>query len=179
MRAASSCEFKPFMEYAGSYALFNYRLVDPAAGLASDNLRLIRAFEHGLDPTSSEAGFVLVHIEMVKNSGPLVAGAVACLDACAAHLTPSTSSESLPPRQALNTALSTVLSALQKINATMETMWSRSRPTHYTSFRTFIFGITSRTSPTKLSIAVPSSPLPYFFLVLAREGSSTTHSKPY
>jgi indoleamine 2,3-dioxygenase len=134
---------------------------------------LIRAFEHGLDPTSSEAGFVLVHIEMVKNSGPLVAGAVACLDACASHLAPSPSSDSLPPRQALNTALSTVLSALQKINATMETMWSRSRPTQYTSFRTFIFGITSRMSAPNLSIPTPFSHLPSSFLVLAPDG--TTH----
>ncbi|KAK4121091.1 hypothetical protein N657DRAFT_135863 [Parathielavia appendiculata] len=143
-KCADLCGFKPFMEYAGSYALFNYRLVDPSAGLASSNLRLIRAFEHGLDPTSSEAGFVLVHIEMVKHSGPLVAGAVACIEACASSLTPSALPESPPPRQALNAALSTVLSSLQKINATMETMWSRSRPTEYTSFRTFIFGITSQ-----------------------------------
>ena len=53
------------MEYAGSYALYNYRLVDPRKGLEYSNLRLIRAFEHGLDPTSSEAGFVLVHVDSV------------------------------------------------------------------------------------------------------------------
>jgi indoleamine 2,3-dioxygenase len=58
----------PFMEYAGSYALFNYRLEDPKLGLEYNNLRLIRAFEHGLDPASSEAGFVLVHVAMVKVS---------------------------------------------------------------------------------------------------------------
>jgi indoleamine 2,3-dioxygenase len=121
------------MEYAGSYALFNYRLADPSQGLASSNLRLIRAFEHGLDPSSSEAGFVLVHIEMVKHSGPLVAGAVACL-----------SSLSSSSRSALNAGLTQVLTSLQKVNATMETMWARSRPTQYTSFRTFIFGITSQ-----------------------------------
>ena len=40
------------MEYAGSYALFNYRLADPALGMESSNLRLIRAFEYGLDPAS-------------------------------------------------------------------------------------------------------------------------------
>jgi indoleamine 2,3-dioxygenase len=51
------------MEYAGSYALYNYRLNDPAKGLEYSNLRLIRAFEHGLDPASSEAGFVLVHVD--------------------------------------------------------------------------------------------------------------------
>ena len=55
------------MEYAGSYALFNYRLEDPNRGLEYDNLRLIRAFEHGLDPKSSEAGFVLVHVDSKFN----------------------------------------------------------------------------------------------------------------
>ncbi|GAB1313914.1 hypothetical protein MFIFM68171_04124 [Madurella fahalii] len=137
-RCAAICEFQPFMEYAGSYALFNYRLADPALGLDYSNLRLIRAFEHGLDPSSSEAGFVLVHIEMVKHSGPLVAGAVGCLKAAGAGPHPP------PSRADLNAALSTVLTALRKINATMETMWARSRPTSYTSFRTFIFGITSQ-----------------------------------
>ncbi|KAJ4306148.1 hypothetical protein N0V88_000944 [Collariella sp. IMI 366227] len=135
------CGFKPFMEYAGSYALFNYHLVTPSLGLTTpDNVRLIRAFEHGLDPASSEAGFVLVHIEMVKHSGPLVAGAVDCLKACAAHH----HSDDGDARERLNTALQTVLGALKKINETMETMWSRSRPREYTSFRTFIFGITSQ-----------------------------------
>jgi len=51
----SSAGFKPFMEYAGSYALFNYRLEDPSRGLEYDNLRLIRAFEHGLDPKLDES----------------------------------------------------------------------------------------------------------------------------
>jgi indoleamine 2,3-dioxygenase len=133
------------MEYAGSYALFNYRLVDPSAGLTYSNLRLIRAFEHGLDPTSSEAGFVLVHVDMVKNSGPLVAGTMACLDACTAASQPSPSPEArLTNRQSLNAGLTTILSALQRINTVMETMWTKSKPASYTHFRTFIFGITSQ-----------------------------------
>jgi indoleamine 2,3-dioxygenase len=130
------------MEYAGSYALFNYRLEDSSKGLEYSNLRLIRAFEHGLDPSSSEAGFVLVHVDMVKNSGPLVAGALACLDACGAAR--SGPSSSLADRRALNGGLSTILAALRRINAVMETMWAKSRPASYTQFRTFIFGITSQ-----------------------------------
>ena len=63
------------MEYAGSYALYNYKLNDPSQPLIYDNISLIRAFEHGLDSKSSEAGFVLVHIDMVKESGGLVSGA--------------------------------------------------------------------------------------------------------
>lgn len=129
------------MEYAGSYALFNYRLEDPARGLEYDNLRLIRAFEHGLDPTSSEAGFVLVHIDMVRNSGPLVAGTTACLSALS-------SSSSSPPqkerRPAFNAGLRQILGALRRVNGVMESMWAKSKPRAYTSFRTFIFGITSQ-----------------------------------
>ncbi|KAJ4412137.1 hypothetical protein N0V85_003720 [Neurospora sp. IMI 360204] len=151
-KCAEICEFKPFMEYAGSYALFNYHLVDPSLGFSfSDpsNVRLIRAFEHGLDPTSSEAGFVLVHIDMVRHSGPLVAGAVASLDACRRSALSSSSSTDpertrLSARQSLNVSLSQMLAALKQVNATMETMWKRSKPNDYTSFRTFIFGIKSQ-----------------------------------
>jgi indoleamine 2,3-dioxygenase len=135
------------MEYAGSYALFNYRLVDPSLGLRYSNLRLIRAFERGLDPSSSEAGFVLVHVAMVQHSGPLVAGTMACLDACSAAATgPNSSSPDirLQHRLALNAGLRTVVSALEKINTVMNTMWNKSRPESYTEFRTFIFGITSQ-----------------------------------
>lgn len=127
------------MEYAGSYALFNYHLVDPAAGMEYSNLRLIRAFEHGLDPTSSEAGFVLVHIDMVKNTGPLVGGTMKCLEAAS-----SVHTSQVERRTNFNDGLSTIIGALQKINHTMETMWHKSKPTEYTSFRTFIFGITSQ-----------------------------------
>lgn len=131
------------MEYAGSYALYNYRLEDPKQGMDYSNLRLIRAFEHGLDPTSSEAGFVLVHIEMVKHSGPLVKGATSLLSLAADH--PASAPRlPLPQRHAINTALGDILSALGRINTAMETMWSKSRPASYTSFRTFIFGITSQ-----------------------------------
>ncbi|KAG7112621.1 Indoleamine 2 like protein [Verticillium longisporum] len=141
-RCAELTGFKPFMEYAGSYALFNYRLEDPKQGMDYDNLRLIRAFEHGLDPTSSEAGFVLVHIEMVKNSGPLVKGAVSLL-AHAANTSPN-AALSLHQREDINQSLASVLASLRKINAAMETMWAKSKPMSYTSFRTFIFGITSQ-----------------------------------
>jgi indoleamine 2,3-dioxygenase len=121
------------MEYAGSYALFNYRLEDPTQGLEYSNLRLIRAFEHGLDPSSSEAGFVLVHIAMVKESGPLIKGTVDMLEACIAK-----------DRETFNDGLRTVVTGLKNVNAVMNTMWNRSKPQSYTHFRTFIFGITSQ-----------------------------------
>ncbi|KAI1176618.1 indoleamine 2,3-dioxygenase-like protein [Nemania sp. FL0916] len=139
-RCAELTGFKPFMEYAGSYALFNYRLQDADRGLDYDNLRLIRAFEHGLDPTSSEAGFVLVHVDMVKNSGPIIAGTMAALSA----LGDQNVTDPLMQRKTFNDGLSTVLGAMQKVNRVMETMWGKSKPRSYTSFRTFIFGITSQ-----------------------------------
>lgn len=141
-RCAEISGFMPFMEYAGSYALYNYHLVDPARGLEYDNLRLIRAFEHGLHHESSEAGFVLVHIDMVRNSGPLVAGVMQCFESAAK--VGSTLGTSTEIRAEFNQGLESILGAMKKINAVMETMWGKSRPTEYTSFRTFIFGITSQ-----------------------------------
>lgn len=97
------------MEYAGSYALFNYRLEDPALGMEYSNLRLIRAFEHGLNPSSSEAGFVLVHVDMVQNSGLLVEGAVNALSACGDG-----------NRKAFNVGLEGVVEAMVKVNGVMD-----------------------------------------------------------
>ncbi|KAJ4305583.1 hypothetical protein N0V90_001114 [Kalmusia sp. IMI 367209] len=133
VKIAEIAGFKPFMEYAGSYALFNYRLEYPSKGLEYDNLRLVRAFELGLDPSSSEAGFVLVHIAMVKESGPLVKGTVETLEGCAGK-----------DRERFDDGLRTLVGALKNVNAVMNTMWNRSKPQGYTNFRTFIFGITSQ-----------------------------------
>ncbi|KAI8943007.1 hypothetical protein NX059_001045 [Plenodomus lindquistii] len=133
VKVAELAGFKPFMEYAGSYALFNYQFEDPSKGLEYDNLRLIRAFECGLDPTSSEAGFVLVHIAMVKESGALIKGAVETLEGCTGD-----------DRERFDDGLRTLVGGMTKVNAVMNTMWKRSKPSGYTSFRTFIFGITSQ-----------------------------------
>src|ERR1700744_948080 len=96
------------MEYAGSYALYNCRLADPERGLDYDNLRLIRAFENGLDPHSSEAGFVLVHVAMVRRSASLVAGALAALDGCKCG-----------DRATFDEGLAGVVAAMEKVNETM------------------------------------------------------------
>lgn len=133
VKVAELAGFKPFMEYAGSYALFNYRLVEQEKGLDYDNLRLVRAFEHGLDHTSSEAGFVLVHIAMVRESGALVKGACEMLKSCAGK-----------DRERFDDGLRTLVTGLTKVNGVMNTMWNRSKPSGYTTFRTFIFGITSQ-----------------------------------
>jgi indoleamine 2,3-dioxygenase len=90
------------MEYAGSYALFNYRLEDPKRGLEYDNLRLIRAFEHGLDPKSSEAGFVLIHVDLVD-------GVVSALDACEHN-----------DREAFDIGMEKVVNSMTKVNKVMD-----------------------------------------------------------
>lgn len=124
------------MSYAASYALYNYSLVNPNQGASVyENLRLIRAFERGLDPVSSEAGFILTHIHMVQETGPLIAGAVDLL---------STIEKSPTNTEAAVAAFQTMLSAMARIEAHMEQMWTHSLPKDYLSYRTFIFGITSQ-----------------------------------
>lgn len=105
------------MEYAGSYALFNYRLENPKLGLEYDNLRLIRAFEHGLDSTSSEAGFVLVHVAMVRHSGALISAASEVLKSCEAR-----------DRTTFNEALTGVVDSLTKVNSVMNSNYPSYRP---------------------------------------------------
>ncbi|EIN10769.1 hypothetical protein PUNSTDRAFT_100537 [Punctularia strigosozonata HHB-11173 SS5] len=116
----------PYMEYASSYALQNWTRKDPNGGIVYDNLRLIRAFE---DPTGSEAGFILVHVDMVAHSGDLVEAAEDAMTAVATK-----------ERGAFNNVLWRLYSTYQKIQLSMDTMWSRSLPSDYLKFRSFIFG---------------------------------------
>ncbi|KAL3893904.1 MAG: hypothetical protein SGCHY_005574 [Lobulomycetales sp.] len=116
---------KPFMEYAQSYALYNYQKTSPEAPLTFPNLKLIRSFQNSV----AETGFILVHVAMVAYSGHLVSASVKVLDAAAAG-----------DRAAFNRALGEMIGAMRKINQVMETMWGRSRSNEYKSFRTFIMG---------------------------------------
>jgi indoleamine 2,3-dioxygenase len=123
-----------FLAYAAGYALYNYRFADASVGTAKySNLRLIRAFEKGLDPASSEAGFILTHVDMVKHTGPLVQGTVQLLDAVAADAGNS----------AIADSFELLLDTMRVIEDSMEGMWAQSRPKDYISYRTFIFGISS------------------------------------
>jgi indoleamine 2,3-dioxygenase len=103
-------DLPPFLSYAASYALFNYTLDDPSRGYEYDNLRLIRGFEHGLDPKSSEAGFILTHVDMVKETAPLIHGAVQILDGV----------EHDSRRPAVNEGFREILKAMEVIEASME-----------------------------------------------------------
>lgn len=137
----SSLDVHPFMSYAAAYALYNYRYHDPAIGSSQySNLRLIRAFEQGLDPKSSEAGFVLTHVDMVKHSPALIQGATRILD----KIEVSTRGSSSDDRDGVNQGFEIILEAMQRIEESMETMWSNSRPKDYNAYRIFIFGITNQ-----------------------------------
>jgi indoleamine 2,3-dioxygenase len=124
----------PFMSYV-AYSTYNYRFADPSIGTSKySNLRLVRAFEHGLDPLSSEAGFVLTHVDMVKHSPSLVKGVVDTLASVSSRANPAE----------ISSAFHHMLEAMQRIEASMETMWANSRPKDYIQYRTFIFGITNQ-----------------------------------
>ena len=112
----------PYMEYASSYALTNYRVKDQNhKGLAGkysfDNMELIRSFE---DASGSERGFILVHVEMVSYSGQLIDSVENALAAASRGDIP-----------AFESAFEKLLLTYQKINKSMDTMWSRSLPKDY------------------------------------------------
>lgn len=118
-----------------AYSTYNYRFADPSIGTTKyDNLRLVRAFEHGLDPASSEAGFVLTHVDMVKHSPALIKGVVDTLN----------SVSSKADSEEVSSGFHHMLDAMKLIEESMETMWTNSRPKDYIQYRTFIFGITNQ-----------------------------------
>lgn len=104
------------MSYAAAYCLFNYTLENPSQGLEYSNLRLIRAFEQGLNPRSSEAGFVLTHVDMVKESSVLINATVRILNTL----------ERGADRGAINDGLRDILRAMEKVEACMEGTFSYS-----------------------------------------------------
>ncbi|KAH8651365.1 hypothetical protein BX600DRAFT_387748 [Xylariales sp. PMI_506] len=140
VKCAEVLNIPPYLAYAASYALYNYYLVDPAQGHDEyNNLHLIRAFQHGLDPKSSEAGFILTHIFMVAKTGGLIEGAVDLLEALGTN-----KNEAAVTEQMALAGLEKILEAMAAIEINMETMWTNSRPKDYMSYRTFIFGITKQ-----------------------------------
>lgn len=131
------------MSYAASYALYNYYLVRPSEGHEDyNNIRLVRAFEKGLDPKSSEAGFILTHIHMVAQTGNLIEGAVDLLSA--AEQAWSSGQKSAGAIEIAKFGLEKILEAMEKIEANMESMWDNSKPKDYMAYRTFIYGITKQ-----------------------------------
>lgn len=145
VKLADILSIPPFMSYAASYALYNYYLQDAAKGYEDySNLRLIRAFERGLDPTSSEAGFILTHIHMVALTGPLLKGVIEVLESIDIIRKSSSPNESNEQSRRIKDALHLVLSTMERIESNMERMWANSVPKDYPTYRTFIFGITNQ-----------------------------------
>ncbi|KAF7727434.1 hypothetical protein EC973_007503 [Apophysomyces ossiformis] len=124
-KVADKIHSKPFMEYALSYALYNYKRLNPLGDLSYDNLALIRSFAG----SESEKGFVLNHVTMVSHSPNLVRYAVGVLDATERG-----------DRAAFDMQMSGLNETYETINNEMEMMWSRSMPEDYIKFRTFIMG---------------------------------------
>lgn len=123
---AEKLKAKPFMEYAMSYSLYNWKKKDPNGPMHFDNLEVIRSFSGH----RSEAGFILVHATMVSNTPNLVKATLQTLDGARNH-----------DRDAFNTGLSNYQKTMRAINVEMETMWSRSLPEDYAKFRVLIMGI--------------------------------------
>ncbi|KAJ3114179.1 hypothetical protein HDU96_002445 [Phlyctochytrium bullatum] len=116
---------KPFMEYAQSYALYNYKRKDASKPVEYENLELIRKFS-GME---SEHGFILVHVAMVANTGDLVKSTLGVLAAAERN-----------DRAAFDQEMRGMLTTMQKINGVMDTMWKHSETSSYLRFRTFIMG---------------------------------------
>ncbi|KAL9082860.1 MAG: hypothetical protein Q9165_008759 [Trypethelium subeluteriae] len=143
VKCAGILDIPAFMSYAASYALYNYYLVDPAKGHDEyTNIRLIRAFEKGLDPTSSEAGFILTHIHMVAQTGPLIEGAVELLTTIETSRRIGQKTASITEN--CSNGLEKMHKAMTIIETNMERMWANSLPREYMTYRTFIYGITKQ-----------------------------------
>lgn len=111
------------------------QLVLSASICSSSQIELIRAFE---DPTGSERGFILVNTEIVSYSGLVVKATNDCINAAM--------SGDVPAFENSLADLLYILAAYQKINKSMETMWSRSEKEDYLNFRSFIFGTAPKAS---------------------------------
>lgn len=126
---ADRLQMKPFMEYATSYALYNWRRLDKTKGVDYENLRTIRSFT-GM---ASEHAFILVHVAMVAHTPRLVTAILHALGALEGGVGEQ-------QRLVFDDALRAINASLAAINGVMETMWRRSAPGDYKYFRTFIMG---------------------------------------
>ncbi|KAJ3313261.1 hypothetical protein HDV04_002245 [Boothiomyces sp. JEL0838] len=117
---------KPFMEYAQSYALYNYKRKNKSEPLYFENLELIRKFS-GMQ---SETGFIGIHVAMVRHTPQFVEGLTKALDSAAKN-----------DRKEFNHNLNAIVDTMKTINGVMEDMWAESHPADYLKFRTFIMGI--------------------------------------
>jgi indoleamine 2,3-dioxygenase len=116
----------PFLEYAHSYVLQNYKLIDPKGAMNFENMTVTRMFEGSKD----EPGFILTHVIMDAFTGKIVTHSQEALEALGAG-----------NRKAFTEALKNVEDTMQIINNNFEQMWYNSKPTSYNNIRTFILGV--------------------------------------
>jgi indoleamine 2,3-dioxygenase len=115
----------PVLSYA-SYALYNWRRLQPEGPIALGNLALLQNFLGGVD----EEWFVLVHVE-------IEAKAAAALEA----LRPLQAAAALDDRQAVLLGLRTVAVTLEEMHATLARMPERCDPyIYYHRVRPYIHG---------------------------------------
>lgn len=132
VKLAGILQIPSFLSYT-AYASYNYSLVDETRGHSDySNLRLIRAFEKGLDPQSSEAGFILTHIHMNALTPKLLSGVVEVLEGIGAASKANSDTEHTTQ---VERSLEVVLNAMESIEANMERMWANSRPKDYPTYR--------------------------------------------
>ncbi len=115
----------PLLPYS-SYTLDNWARLDPAGGIALDNIYVIQNFLDGQD----ENWFILVHVEIEAKAGAALAAFPALLDAAAAK-----------DKAGVTAQLEIIQGAWKKINPVFDRMVERCDPyIYYHRVRPYIHG---------------------------------------
>jgi len=115
----------PVLSYA-SYALDNWRRLDPSKPIALDNIVLLQNFLGGLD----EEWFVLVHVQIERQAGPGLAGLLQAMQGAALDREPE-----------VVRGLRALASAQTQMRDTLLRMKERCDPyVYYTRVRPYIHG---------------------------------------
>lgn len=115
----------PVLSYA-SYALYNWRRLDPAGPIAVGNLALIQNFLGGVD----EEWFVVIHVDIEAKAGPALAA-----------IEPAQAAAGLGDAAAVTTHLRTMAGALAGMYSTLERMPEWCDPyIYYQRVRPYIHG---------------------------------------
>ncbi|MEW6301282.1 MAG: hypothetical protein AB1671_26705 [Thermodesulfobacteriota bacterium] len=115
----------PVLSYA-SYALHNWRRLDPAGPIALGNIVLLQNFLAGVD----EEWFILVHVEIEAKAAPALAA-----------IGPAQAAVAEGREQTVEQALAAIASVLEQIYATLRRMPERCDPyIYYRRVRPYIHG---------------------------------------
>lgn len=122
---ANSLGRPPVLSYA-SYALYNWRRINPSNEIGLGNIALLQNFWGGAD----EEWFILVHIDIEKRAAPSMAIMPALIEAIETK-----------DFKKIEAAVNTVISSLKEINASMDRMPEFCDPyIYYNRVRPFIHG---------------------------------------